>query len=209
MYTRYTNARDKAWQYLIRHRVSELPVDIFGLCRKDGISLVPYSSDLANKLTEIIGANELMTKTDGFAVKVRGTSVIFYDDATPIARQRFTVAHELGHIFCSGIGPSPTMRNKEPSENDDPEETVANMFAARILAPACVLWALGVRDAETTAELCKISITAAKWRYQRLTLLYEREERFLRTRGSSCFLMSPLERQVHLQFREYIQQRRL
>lgn len=207
MYSDYTNARDNAWRYLIRHKVKELPVDVFALCKKDKITLVPYSDPEARSMAELIGITHWMDKTDGLAVRVEEMAIIFWDDSLPITRQRFTVAHELGHIVNGDLGPYPTQRNKEPSENDAPIETAANIFAARILSPACVLWALNVNDADAVAELCNISQTAATWRYKRLSLLYEREKTFMEKYGKSCFLMSPLERKVFKQFKKYIKLR--
>lgn len=207
MYSNYTNARDNAWRYLIRHKVKELPVDVFALCRKDKITLVPYSAERSKHLATLVGVGDWFEKTDGFAVQVADRSVIFWNDRLPIARQRFTVAHELGHIFNGDLCFVPTFRNKEPSEDDDPQETAANIFAARILSPACVLWALGVNDVDTIAEICQISQTAAKWRYKRLSQLYEREKNFIAKYGKSCFLMSPLEQKVYKQFKRYIKSR--
>ncbi len=207
MYTNYKTARDNAWQYLIRHRVRELPVDVFALCRKDKITLVPYSAKEAKEMLELIGIADLMKKTDGFAVQIEEMTVIFWDDRLPMSRQRFTVAHELGHIINGDIGTEPTRRNQEPSDDDNPQETAANIFAVRLLAPACVLWALGVNDEKTVADLCCISQTSAKWRFKRLKLLYERERIFMEKYGKSCFLMSPLERKVYRQFKKYIRSR--
>ena len=207
MYSNYTNARDNAWRYLIRHKVKELPVDVFALCRKDKITLVPYSDPEARSMAELIGITHWMDKTDGLAVRVEEMTIIFWDDSLPITRQRFTVAHELGHIVNGDLGFKPTQRNKEPSERDAPIETAANIFAARILSPACVLWALDVKDADAISELCGISKTAAQWRYKRLSLLYEREKNFMDKYGKSCFLMSPLERKVFKQFKKYIKLR--
>ena len=202
MYHNYTNARDNAWRYLIRHKVKKLPVDVFELCRRDKIFLLPYSTQKAKDVADILGIRELMDETDGFTTQVKKKPMIFWDDSKPITRQRFTVAHEIGHIMNGDTGP--TKWNREPTENDYPEETAANIIASRILAPASVLWALDVHDAETIAELCGISQTAAEWRCKRMELLYEREKQFLAKYGKSCFLMSPLEQKVHRQFRTYI-----
>ncbi len=204
MYKNYQAARDHAWQYLIRHKVRELPVDVFALCRADGIVLVPYSSPEALPMAKLIHAEEFMTQTDGFVVQLAGEITIFWDDSLPLPRQRFTIAHELGHVYNGDLGPIPTMRNQEPSDDDDPRETAANIFASRILAPACVLWALEVRDPKAIADLCCISQESAKWRYKRLLLLYEREKQFISRYGRSCFLMSPLEKKVFKQFKKYI-----
>lgn len=68
------------------------------------------------------------------------------------------------------------------------------MFASRLLAPACVLWALDARTPEEIASLCKISHQAAAFRAERMELLYRRGK----------FLASPLERKVYEQFSKFI-----
>ena len=200
----YTNARDNAWRYLIRHKVKKLPVDVFELCRRDKIKMLPYSTEKAKRVAALLDDLDLMERTDGFVVQVDEITIFLWDDSKSLQRQRFTVAHELGHVVNGDLGPQPTLQNREPSEMDNPKETAANIFASRILAPASVLWALDVHDAETIAELCGISRTAAEWRCKRMELLYEREKQFLAKYGKSCFLMSPLEQKVHRQFRTYI-----
>lgn len=73
------------------------------------------------------------------------------------------------------------------------------MFAARLLAPACVLWGINAQTAEQIATVCNISHEAAKIRAERMEVL--------RKRGK--FLTSPLERQVYKQFENYIENNRL
>ena len=123
-----------------------------------------------------------------------------------IPRQRFTIAHELGHILLHGGN---GLYNREPSESDNPIEQEANIFASRLLAPACVLWGLGVTSAQQISELCNISLQSAEFRMRRMNELYEREKRFLNMYNKSCFLISELERKVYRQFSEYIQQNHL
>ena len=113
-------------------------------------------------------------------------------------RQRFTAAHELGHILAGHVGKY-TLVNREPSPQDNPIEQAANVFASRLLAPACVLWGCGVQTAEEIQQLCQISRQAAAYRMERLRVLYARQR----------FLTSPLERAVYEQFREYIKTHRM
>lgn len=102
-----------------------------------------------------------------------------------------------------------TTVNREPNDKDNPIEQAANVFASRLLAPACVLWGLKVKSAEEIVQYCNISMQSAEFRMERMNELYEREEEFLRTRGKSCFLLSPLERKVYNQFKEYIDKNKL
>ena len=72
------------------------------------------------------------------------------------------------------------------------------MFAARLLAPACVLWGLDLHTAEEISEACNISLQAAGFRAERMKELYRRNR----------FLTSPLERKLYDQFRDFIEQNR-
>lgn len=78
-------------------------------------------------------------------------------------------------------------------------ETEADMFASRLLAPACVLWGLDIHSPEDISRICGISYTAAKIRAERMKILYKRNK----------FLTSPLEQQVYEQFKDFIQENRL
>ena len=129
--------------------------------------------------------------------------MIFYDDQMPVSRQRFSAAHELGHILLHDPHGA-TVYNREPSPNDNPIESEANIFASRLLAPLCVLHYMDVQSPEEIAKLCEISHTAAQIRWERLVLIRERDEAFRKTRGKGCFLLSPAERKVFRRFERYI-----
>lgn len=203
-YLTYKQRRNAAWDVLLDHKVTTLPVRISTICKQDGIIVRSYRQ--AADLIEQMGFAQSMTDNDGFAVRIANKDYIFYDDTCTIERQRFTVAHEYGHFVNGDVSSVPTCRNREPSKDDDEIETKANVVAARILAPACVLWALDIHTAEEIKELCNISITAAEFRMERMNLLYKREQEFLQTRGYSCFLLSKKEQQVYEQFLLFITQ---
>lgn len=209
-YINYQKARDAAWEILIKNNVTSLPVKISSICKNSGIVLLPYSK--ADPIIELGGLREERINNDGFSTilnsSIQQLHCIFYDDlGCSRQRQRFTIGHELGHFLCGHVREwQATHRNKEPSVSDSPIETQANIIASRILAPACVLWALHVRDAETIAKLCDISLQAAQWRLKRLNHLYEREKVFLEKYGKTCFLQSPLERKVFEQFQPFIKE---
>ena len=199
-YSKYRESRDLAWQILLDNKIDRLPVRVSGICRFMGYAVTSYAR--GREAIERFGLSEAAENNDGFTYK----SVIFYNDVCTVERQRFTVAHELGHILLhNGNG----LYNREPQVKDNPIEQEANVFASRLLAPACVLWGLGVTNAGQIAELCNISIQSAKFRMERLNKLYEREKEFRQKYGRSCFLLSPAERAVYEQFREYISEHRL
>lgn len=196
-YKNYQQARDAAWQLLIDCGISELPVSVSAICRQLGYPL--YSYRKAAKAIAAAGLSNQCRTSDGFTFVTGGKTYIFYSDICTPARQRFTVAHELGHIILGHVGEGQhTLRNREPSPSDDPAETQANQFAARILAPACVLRALGVTTAEEISRVCGISMQAAEFRAARLAVL----------EGRGKYLSHPLERQVFEQFRDYLSAQR-
>ena len=181
-YKDYQNSRDLAWRVLIQENVTELPVKVGRLCRQMGIRVRYYTPE---------------DDSDGFSTYIDGEPWICVSEKCPERRQRFTAAHELGHILLGHVGKYELV-NREPSGKDNPIEQAANVFASRLLAPACVLWALDAGEPEQIMELCQISRQAAEYRAERMGKL----------RGRNKFLSSPLERQVHEQFRDFIQRKR-
>lgn len=123
---------------------------------------------------------------------------IIIDDSQIITRRRFTLAHELGHILLGHLLiDTPLGRTFDDSKPHI--ETSADVFAARLLAPACVLWGLNLYEPEDIARFCNISLQAAAIRAERMEVL--------RKRGK--FLTSPLERRVYKQFEDFIKNNRL
>ena len=202
-YKKYRDTRDASWKALIQCKVNALPVKVTDICRKMKIKAIPYT----NEILQIYDVN--WNETDGFCVLVHNRPVIFYNLDKSKGRQRFTIAHELGHIIRGHLD-TRSMINREPDpQHDSPEEHEANIFASRLLAPACVLWGCNVTSAQQLASMCDISITSAKFRMKRMEELYEREHRFYAKYGKSCFLQSPLERKVYKQFIKYIEEHKL
>lgn len=182
-YTEYQYSRDAAWQMLIDCSVTKLPVKVTDICRLIGVS---------------VREGPPPSGGDGCCLMVGGKPVILVSETALPARQRFTAAHELGHLMLGHVGRRGLV-NREPSPQDDPIEQAANVFASRLLAPACVLWGCGVASAQEIAALCGISGQAATLRWDRMQELYRRGK----------FLSHPLERQVYEQFKEYIEKHRI
>lgn len=179
-YKDYQRSRDAAWKILIDCGVDRLPVEITQICRKLGISVRLYEPTDGN---------------DGVSMIYEGQPIILVNAKMPTARQRFTCAHELGHIILGHVGVY-ELRNREPSATDNPIEQAANVFASRILAPACVLWGCGAFETEEISRLCNISRQAAGFRSERMKELNRRGK----------FLTSPLEQEVYKRFVPYIEE---
>lgn len=168
-----------SWEILLKGNVRELPVNIVELCCKLGIAVKYY--------------DKLEQGNDGKCTVINNQPIILVRPDCNRQRKRFTVAHELGHILLGHVGKYELV-NREISPNDNPIEQEANVFASRLLAPACVLWGLKVQRADEISQLCDISPIAAECRWQRMQELYKRNK----------FLVAPLEREVFNQFQKFI-----
>lgn len=194
-YKNYQNARDAAWKILLDCKIERLPVDLNLICRTLGVRTASYQS--AEALIRRRNLSDIITYSDGLSLFAEDTPIVLYNKACSPERIRFTVAHELGHIVLGHVSPGTvTTANREPSPNDDPQETAANQFAARLLAPACVLWGLDLHTADEIAGVCHISIRSAEFRESRMAVLYARNR----------FLSSPLERRLYQQFLPFIKE---
>lgn len=176
-YLQHCRVRDLVWQVLIEMKIRELPVRVGEICNQLGITVRFYTPTDGK---------------DGFCVVIDGRPHIFVSDRCSLERQRFTAAHELGHILMGHIDPHRSA-DRRIGDNSQQEQE-ANSFAGWLLAPGCVLWALNARTAEQIAALCRISRKAAEVRAAQMDRHYEK----------NAFLNSALERKVHRRFKKYI-----
>lgn len=196
-YRDYQNARDAAWRILLDCGVECLPVRLNPVCRRLKIRVLSYGKN--TEMIERANLSQAVRRTDGMTFYAGETPIVLFDEKVLPARAKFTVAHELGHIILGHVKPGVvTLANREPHPGDAPEERAANQFAARLLAPACVLWGLDIHTPEEIMELCHISRQAAQFRAMRMEELYRRDK----------FLVSPMERKVYQQFQPFIQEYR-
>lgn len=181
----YQDIRNASWQCLIDCKICSLPIQISNVCKLYGGKVVNNSD-----------VHLLTKKQSGRIIAFNNNFYVIVNDNECIQRIRFTIAHELGHYL---LGHLENAENKHFLYRDEitvkpRQETEADMFAARLLAPACVLWGLNATTPAQIASVCNISITSAKYRSERLKVLKNRE----------MFLSSPLERQVYSLFEDYI-----
>ena len=181
-YGAYKSARDGAWQCLLDHNVRELPVSLKAIAQRADIKLIK------NSTVDLLSPNER-----GYAECVKGRWFVVYNDDEPIPTARFTIAHELGHIFLGHALLKGYARTKRFVVKPQ-TESEADVFAARLLCPAVVLWGLDLHTAEEIGAVCNVSPTAARIRAARMDELYRRNR----------FLTSPLDQRVYENFKEFI-----
>ena len=183
----YKNIRNASWQCIVDCKITSLPIPISHICEF-------YNGKVINN-SDI---HRLKGSESGRIYAIDGYPYVVVNDNESVQRIRFTIAHELGHYLLGHLGPDNANLNREYGNIKPIQETEADMFAARLLSPACVLWGINAYTAEQIASVCNISLTAAGYRAERMKLL--------RKRGK--FLTSPLEQKVYKQFESYIQNNR-
>lgn len=126
----YKNARDASWRFLINYHVDKLPIDLKIITDTLGIKV---RFDNGNTLNF---GQRGATITDGDA------TYIVIRKGSSIAETRYTIGHELGHIYLG----HPLINGKYARTFDinDSNEYEAERFSIDILAPACVLWGLNL-----------------------------------------------------------------
>lgn len=183
-YGKYKNARNATWQCLIDYKVKQLPVITSEIAYQAEINIIK------NSTAKILKPNQ-----SGLCVIQENETYIIYDNNQSNQRNRFTIAHELGHIF---LGHLTKQENQYRTFTKNTiEEQQANVFARSLLCPACVLHELKAHTAEEIASLCDVSLESARIRAERIKLLRDR----------NAWYTHPLERQVKEQFNVFINQK--
>ena len=154
--------------------INSLPTNLSQICKYYDIRIIRNST---------LKENRLLTNEKAKNLFINGQCYIIVDDSDYITVQRYSIAHEIGHILMG----------KDISEYE------AERFAIDILAPACVLWGLDLHTSKDISKICNISMRASQIRAERMEVLYKRNK----------FLTSPLERQVFEQFSDFIKQYKL
>lgn len=173
-YDVYRGVRNASWKCLIDCKIDRLPTELGKICRANGIQI---------KKNSALDQDKLLPNERGKTHYIDDKCFIVVQDTDPLPIQRYTIAHEIGHILLGENSP----------------EDAAERFAIGILAPACVLHALEIKSAEEIAELCNISMKAAIKRAKRMKILNKRDK----------FLTHPLEEQMFEQFEPFIQLKKL
>jgi len=123
----YAYARDMARKILKKHDIKNVPTDLKVICERLGLEYV-----------ELDDPDEL----DGAILELDGTRVAMLNKAKPFVRARFTLAHELGHIFLNhdkrefyDAEVAREFGEDVPENVKPPKEQEADAFASELLIP--------------------------------------------------------------------------
>lgn len=118
-----------------KYNISAFPVDCIKLAEKCGYKIIRYSD-----LTEVKRAACLSLSKDACIVK----KILHYEDRNISERIRFSIAHELGHVFL----------------NSELEEDADN-FASHFLAPRIIIHKYRCETADQIHDIFGLSYDAS------------------------------------------------
>ncbi|MEO8608829.1 MAG: ImmA/IrrE family metallo-endopeptidase [Chloroflexota bacterium] len=135
------NSAEKQAVYILeQYAIRGVPVDVVSLVQQMGLN---------------VAAQELEDKVSGFLIIKNGQAAIGVNQNHHPNRQRFTVAHELGHYVLhrtlSNIFVDSTLtfyRDTNSTDGKTLQEIQANAFAAELLMPETI-----IRDYLRTYEI--------------------------------------------------------
>lgn len=132
MYANTEKAIQMAKIILNRHWNSLFPVDVHEIAHRMGV--IVNNSPTGN-LNLGNAFNAFQEELSGRFDMINNQAVCTINDSDSWVRQRFTLAHELGHyVLEHGSGFRDTTYSFD--RNFNPRETEANYFAAELLMPA-------------------------------------------------------------------------
>ena len=199
----------KDWDILLGISAKALPVSVRDICNYLKIRTLSYRN--ATEFVSDNGLSEYM-KNDAFSFKSGSSFTLLYDESLPEDELRTAILHEVAHIVsghCDTENDSfdgrCTTYNKVKGKECDEVEDAAYAFTTKLLAPACVLWALKIKNYKEIEDLCKIPRKFARLRADRMEELYKREKHLLAKEGKTCFLRSKHEAAVYENFKPFIE----
>lgn len=163
---------------LVLELYKQLPIIQFPISMNDVFQLIPNCKYVSyQKFAQLNGCSI----QDVIAICQSKSGCTHYDVATNrylvllnlaernYGRQRWTAAHEIGHIMCKHhlISAMNQIAENEFSDNNNPKfESEADYFAATLLAPFPLFKELGVKSLIDVQNIFGLSAEASLYRYK-------------------------------------------
>lgn len=143
-----------------------IPVNVDSIANAMGIQIIKQQNMSESGIIEKSGIN--------------GPIVIKVNSAEYGPRQRFTIAHEIGHLALGHLNSTTQLFRDEASNFTTgtflPLERAANQFAAELLMPQHVIqYAIterGYKTLDSLATLFCVSEVAMRWRLRNLGIIH-------------------------------------
>lgn len=152
------NILNEADCLLVKHGVSELPLTIRKaeiIAQFSGWLLLTY--DEGKEIIEACGAEDTAARYPAFTLIHNKQNVILFRANLSYEHKLFCILHEFGHIVLKHTAEKNVLGLMHTPEETAQLEREADDFAAEMLAPSCVMYALGIKSAH---QLERFGLTA-------------------------------------------------
>lgn len=167
-YARYDYCNKRACDFLEQYEIKSFPIDVEKIILNNGWGLTKYSElmnvfscDL-NKVIQCLGSKDGYTQLDD------DNYSIAYNDAEQLGnRKRFTLMHEIGHIYLNHLvdfEATRLYRGSLTKEENIVLENEANAFARNVLVPTAMLEHLKDKSIYGISQQFRITEKAARTR---------------------------------------------
>ncbi len=163
--------KDLVLHLLDKCNVGSLPVNLKSILKVHGILLLTSEEAVKYKILKF-AYNDF----DGKTIYINGVYFIIYNSKHIMGRRRWTIAHELGHIFLAH------------EEQNRVNEAEANYFAKELLMPMAVLTNMGVTSVKDVCKVCNVSNIASENRQKDFKRHYEFRSKYGLTKHDIAFL---------------------
>lgn len=176
-YARYDYCVEKACEFLEEFNIDSYPVDIESIITKKKWSLTPYSDLMKEFHCDRDTVIRCLRSKDGYTqLDNYNYSIAFNDDPALGKRRRFTLMHEVGHIYLGHLRDFDiTLLNRgalTPKQNLVLEYE-ANAFARNVLVPIPMYYYKKNQSASSLQKAFDISYEAATARISLIERDYE------------------------------------
>lgn len=182
-YARYDYCNQKACEFLEEYNICSFPFDVEKIIHKSKWGLVTYSELMAQFSCGRDTVVRCLGSEDGYTQLDDTNYCIAYNDEKQLGdRKRFTLMHEIGHIYLGHLvdfEATRLYRGSLTKQENRILENEANAFARNVLVPTTLLRQLKNKNALNISKQFGITYAAAK---TRLLFFYE-DERINRQNG--------------------------
>ncbi len=168
LYARYNLCVEKAYEFLEKFNIISYPIDIEKIIRKEEWGITPYSLIMEELNYDRDTVIRCLRSEDGYTqLDDDNYSIAYNDDPKLGARKRFTLMHEVGHIYLNHLKDfdmTLLYRGSLSKEENKVLENEANVFARNVLVPVSIYLNLKDKSPTNVAQYFGISLSAAQTR---------------------------------------------
>lgn len=176
-YARYDYCAKRACEFLEEYNISSYPIDVEKIITDNHWGLTPYSLLMEQFNCDRETVIRCLRSKDGYTQLDKDNySIAYNDDPTLGDRKRFTLMHEIGHIYLNHlIDFDITLLYRGSLSQDENKvlENEANAFARNVLTPVSLVQQLTDKSPENISAKFGITYHAASTRQDLFRKDYE------------------------------------